>query len=60
MRREQGALVHRRQGRQARRDVPRARRSDRRDRTNDNTKGMHPQTTRLIEDQILPELACNK
>jgi CubicO group peptidase (beta-lactamase class C family) len=29
-------------------------------RTNYNTKGMHQQTTRLIEDQILPELACKK
>jgi CubicO group peptidase (beta-lactamase class C family) len=29
-------------------------------RTNYNTKGMHQQTTRLIEDQVLPELACKK
>ena len=27
-------------------------------RTHYNTKGMHQQTTRLIEEQILPELAC--
>ena len=27
-------------------------------RTNYNTKGMHQQTTKLIEDQILPALAC--
>ena len=29
-------------------------------RTNYNTRGMHQQTTRLIEDQILPELACKR
>ena len=27
-------------------------------RTNYNTKGMHQQTTKLIEDAILPALAC--
>lgn len=29
-------------------------------RTNYNTRGMHQQTTRLIEEQILPELACKR
>jgi len=29
-------------------------------RTNYNTRGMHQQTTALIEDQILPELACKR
>jgi CubicO group peptidase (beta-lactamase class C family) len=29
-------------------------------RTNYNTKGMHQQTIKLIEDQILPTLACSK
>jgi len=29
-------------------------------RTNYNTRGMHQQTVRLIEDQILPELACGR
>ena len=28
-------------------------------RTNYNTRGMHPQTTRLIEDHILPGLGCD-
>jgi hypothetical protein len=27
-------------------------------RTSYNTKGMHQQTARLIEDQILPAVAC--
>ena len=29
-------------------------------RTNYNTRGMHQQTTQLIEDQILPALACKR
>ncbi len=29
-------------------------------RTNYNSRGMHQQTTRLIEEQILPELACKR
>jgi hypothetical protein len=28
-------------------------------RTNYGTKGMHQQTTRIIEEQILPDLACH-
>jgi len=29
-------------------------------RTHYNQKGMHQQTIKLIEDQILPELACKR